>query len=81
MNSSITHALSLTDSPIVRPTVSLARLRNDTHYNPVVPRKLHRKPTPSEIAFGYGARIHSEAFVPFRSSFITIDGTRWTVAR
>lgn len=81
MNSSITHALSLTDSPIVRPTVSLARLRNDTHYNPVVPRKLHRKPTPSEIAFGHGCTIWSEANVPFRKQFVTIDGTRWAVAR
>lgn len=69
------------NSSPVKPTVSLSKLRSDPHYNPVVPRKLHRKPTPSEIAFGYGERIHSEAFVPFRSSFITIDGTRWTVAR
>lgn len=70
----------MNSSPI-QPAVSLAKLRSDPHYNPVVPRKLHRKPTPSEIRFGHGCRIHSEAFVPFRSHFVTIDGQRWTVAR
>lgn len=69
------------NSSPAQPTVSLIKLRSDPHYNPVVPRKLHRKSNPREIAFGYGPRIFSEAFAPFRSHFITIDGTRWTVAR
>lgn len=70
----------MNSSPI-QPAVSLSKLRADPHYNPIVPRKLHRKPTASEIRFGHGCTIWSEANVPFRKQFVTIDGTRWTVAR
>ncbi len=48
-----------------------------------IPRYLSRPPTPSEIRFGYGCRIHYTGTLnlPRSRRYVTIDGLRWTVAR